>query len=177
MPVRPSAFILLPSISEQTVCRRFTNSVLWCSLREVLQTFMTLAQRKVYFSRDVNVFLSVVSTFIIHLGEIGNSGYAHNTAQKLWILEKSAQERSYFFMSASEINVCLYHINVRHFESKERVGKVFELRHGHAICNAVIRNGWGRVIWICLNSIDSKTLLQIFFKRHATYFSIPAKQY
>jgi len=53
-------------------------------------------------------------------------------------------------MSLSEIIVCGYHINLRHFESKERVGKVFELRHRHTICNVVIRNGWGRVIWICL---------------------------
>jgi hypothetical protein len=82
-----------------------------------------------------------------------------------------------FLMSVSEITVCGYHKNARHFESKERVGKVFELRHRHTICNPVIRNGCSRVIWICLNSIDSKTLLQIFLKSHATYFGLSAKQH
>jgi len=95
-PSAPLAFSLLPSISDQTVCRRFTNSVLWCSLREVVQTFMTSGQWRLYFSRDVNEFLSVLTTFIIHMGEIRNNGYAHNTVQELWILEKSAQERLYF---------------------------------------------------------------------------------
>jgi len=37
-----------------------------------------------------------------------------------------------FLMSISEITV--------YFESKERVGKVCELRHGHTTCNAVTRN-------------------------------------
>lgn len=176
-PSAPPPFSLLSSISDQTVCRRFTNSVLWCSLRVVVQTFMTSAQWRRYFSRDVNAFLSVLSTFIIHLGEIRNNGYAHNTAQELWVLEKSAQERSCFSYERNEITVCGYHTNVRSFESKERVGKVFELRHGHTICNAVIRNGWGRFIWIYRNSFDSKTLLQIFLKSHATYFGVPTKQY
>jgi len=48
---------------------------------------------------------------------------------------------STFLTSVSEITLCGCHINVRYFESKERVGKVCELRHGHTICNAVIRNG------------------------------------
>jgi hypothetical protein len=39
-------------------------------LREVVQTFKTSAQSRLYFSRDVNEFLSVLSTFVIHLGEI-----------------------------------------------------------------------------------------------------------
>ena len=46
-----------------------------------------------------------------------------------------------FLKSVSDITLCGYHINVRHFERKERVGKVCELRHGHTICTAIIRNG------------------------------------
>jgi hypothetical protein len=165
-PSAPLLFSLLPSISDQTVCWRFSDSVLWCSLTEFVHYSWHRRNEGPTLGMWINFFLyfpHLLSIWVkfgitdMHIILFRNCQFWRNRCRK----------DHTFLMSVSEIAVWGCHINVRHFESTEHVGKVFELSHGHTICNADVRIGWGRVIWICLNYIDSKTLLQIFLKYHA----------
>lgn len=57
--------------------------------------------------RNINEFLSLLCTFICHLGEIRHKRAAHYDVELLWVLRKSSRRKLYLHVCHLESRVCL----------------------------------------------------------------------